>query len=88
MKNYKIINATHSLDEFFEANEAKSSPNSIPLVDVQGKIGRKGYLTVIDTLTKKSMSVWAVQNSKVLCLYSDENKLTIKHLIRNSEVRS
>jgi len=34
MKNYKIINATLSLDEFFEANDVKSSPNSIPIVDM------------------------------------------------------
>jgi hypothetical protein len=84
MKNYKIINATEHLDEYFEANDAKISPNSIPLVDLQGKIGRKGYLTFIDHKTMESMSVWAVQNNRVLCLYSDESNLTIKKLIRSS----
>lgn len=44
LKNYKIKSNNTDLDPYFEANNVNLTPNSLPLVDTGGKLGRKGYL--------------------------------------------
>lgn len=51
-----------------------------------GKIGRRGFLTLINSTSLESKSVWTVLNSKVICLYNTEDSLSIAKLIRNSMV--
>jgi len=51
-----------------------------------GKIGRRGFLTLINSTSLESKSVWTVLNSKVICMYNSEDTLSIAKLIRNSMV--
>jgi len=60
--------------------------NYKPIVDPMGKIGRRGFLTLINSTSLESKSVWTVLNSKVICLYNTEDSLSIAKLIRNSMV--
>jgi hypothetical protein len=63
-----------------------NSPNSITFIDPDGKIGRKGTLTLIDPQSGESKFVWAVTNSKVLCFFQSQSFLTIIKLFRNSSL--
>lgn len=71
---------------FFESNNQTATPVSQPVIDPQGKIGRRGFLTFVNNTSYKSTSVWTVLNSKVLCLYENEDDLQILRLFRNSAV--
>lgn len=73
-KTYRLNETIDNYDSsaYFEANNVTASPSSQPFVDNLGKVGRRGFLTVIDTKTLSSKSVWTVMNSKVFCIYSSE----------------
>ncbi len=63
-----------------------NSPNSQTFIDPDGKIGRKGTLTLIEPQTGESKFVWAVSNSKVMCFFQSQSFLTIVKLYRNSSL--
>ena len=57
---------------YFQANNASYSPNSLPFVDQNARIGRRGFLTVLNVTSEVSSTVWAVANSRVFCLYNQD----------------
>ena len=64
-----------------------NSPNSQTFIDPDGKVSRKGILTLIDAETGDTKFVWAVSNAKVLCFYQSQSFLTIVKLYRNSSLQ-
>ena len=62
-------------------------PNSVGFIDTDGKLGRKGSLTVIDPSNGETQFVWAVANNKVFCLFRSQSFLSINKIIRNSSLR-
>jgi len=94
MKNYEIqynlnVTGVETTDPimYFEANNQTLSPSSQPFIDNSGKIGRRGFLTLLNSTSLDSSSVWVVLNSKVLCIYSGDNNVSIDKLIRISQLQ-
>jgi len=54
------------------------TPSSQPFVDPLGKIGRRGFLTLVNTTSLSSESVWTILNGKVLCIYNSEVDFFLK----------
>lgn len=63
-----------------------NSPTSQTFIDSDGKVGRKGVLTLIDPLDGSSKYIFSVSNSKVLVFYKSQSTLTIVKLFRNSNL--
>jgi hypothetical protein len=64
-----------------------NSPNSLTFIDPDGKIGRKGILSIIDTSSGDSKFTWAVVNAKVVVFYQSQSFLNIVKLYRNSSLQ-
>lgn len=75
----------NKLNDFIEIS-LMNSPNSQTFIDPDGKIGRKGTLTLIDPFSGDSKFVWAVSNSKVLSFFQSQSLLNIIKLYRNSSL--
>ena len=74
------------MNDFIETS-MMNSPTSQTFIDPDGKVGRKGILTLIDPTTGDSRFVWTVSNAKVLCFYQSQSFLTIVKLYRNSSLQ-
>jgi len=85
--NFSFKNAENGkLNEFIETSLV-NTPNSQTFIDPDGKIGRKGTLTLIDPDTATSKFTWSVANSKVLSFFQSQSFLTIVKLYRNSSLK-
>ncbi len=76
----------NKINDFIESS-LMNSPNSQSFIDPDGKIGRKGILTLIDPENGDSKFVWTVSNAKVLCFFQSQSFLTIVKLYRNSSLQ-
>jgi hypothetical protein len=74
------------LNDFIETS-LMNSPTSNTFIDPDGKVGRKGVLTLIDVVSGDSKFTWAVSNAKVLCFFQSQSFLTIVKLFRNSSIQ-
>lgn len=74
---------TNKLNDFVDSSMI-NTPTSQTFIDPDGKVGRKGMLTLVDPIDGSSKFVWAVSNAKVLVFYQSQHFLTIVKLIRNS----
>lgn len=74
------------MNDFIETSLV-NSPSSQTFIDPDGKIGRKGSLTLIDPENGTSKYTWAVSNAKVLCFFQSQSFLTIVKLYRNSSLK-
>jgi hypothetical protein len=87
MDNYSLKNIEDpKLDTFIE-NSLITSPNSQTFIDPDGKVGRKGVISLIDRVSGDSKFTWAVSNTKVLCFFQAQNYTSIIKLYRNSSLQ-
>lgn len=81
---FKLVQDS-KLEDYLEAN-LSNNPTSQTFIDPDGKVGRKGVLTVIDPESGSSKFLWVISNTRTLTFFESQSFLTIVKLFRNSSL--